>query len=83
MKISGFTIVRNGIKYFYPFTEAIKSVLPLCDEFIVNVGDSEDKTLEAVEAIDGDKIKILKSTWDMNLRAGKPAASTAEKEPLR
>ena len=70
MKISGFTIVRNGIKYFYPFTEAIKSVLPLCDEFIVNVGDSEDKTLEAIEAIDSDKIKILKSTWDMNLRAG-------------
>ena len=39
MKISGFTIVRNALKFNYPVVEAIKSILPICDEFIVNVGD--------------------------------------------
>ena len=45
MKISGFTIVRNAVKYNYPAVESILSILPLCDEFIVNVGDSDDETL--------------------------------------
>ena len=35
MKVSGFTIVRNGIKFDYPFIESIKSVLPLCAEMVV------------------------------------------------
>jgi hypothetical protein len=70
MKVSGFTIVRNGIKYFYPFVEAIQSIIPICDEVIINVGESEDKTLEAVKAIESDKIKIFTSQWDMSLREG-------------
>jgi len=68
MKVSGFTIIRNGIKYFYPFREAILSILPLCDELIVNIGDSEDKTYEAVKSIESDKIRIIRRTWDMTLR---------------
>jgi len=68
MRVSGFSIIRNGIKYFYPFIEAIKSILPLCDEFILNVGDSEDATLEAALALKNDKIKIFESKWDMSLR---------------
>jgi glycosyltransferase involved in cell wall biosynthesis len=68
MKVSGFTIVRNGLKYFYPFVEAINSILPLCDEFIVNVGDSDDNTFEAVQNINSDKIKIFRRQWDMSLR---------------
>jgi len=70
MKVSGFTIIRNGIKYFYPFREAILSILPLCDELIVNVGDSEDKTYEAVKSIESEKIRIIRRTWDMTLREG-------------
>jgi hypothetical protein len=70
MKVSGFTIVRNGIKYFYPFREAILSILPICDELIVNVGLSEDGTLDAVKSINSDKIKIIERTWDMSLREG-------------
>ena len=68
MKVSGFSLVRNGIKYFYPFVEAVKSILPLCDEFILNVGDSEDNTVAAVEAIGSNKIRVIRSTWDMSLR---------------
>jgi len=70
MKVSGFTIIRNGIKYFYSFREAILSILPVCDELIVNVGDSEDNTLEAIKSISSKKIKIINRNWDMSLREG-------------
>ena len=66
MKISGFTIARNAIKYNYPIIESIHSILPICDEFIVNVGNSEDKTLELVESIRSPKIRIIQNTWDMS-----------------
>lgn len=70
MKVSGFTIIRNGVLYAYPFREAILSVLPLCDEFIVNVGKSDDNTLEIVKSIGDKKIKIFESEWDMSIRDG-------------
>jgi len=44
MTISGFTYVRNGFDYSVPFLEAIHSILPVCDEFIVVIGDSSDGT---------------------------------------
>lgn len=73
MKVSGFTIVRNGVKYAYPFREAILSVLPLCDEMIVNIGKSADGTLEIVKLLSDQnkKIKIIESDWDMSLKGGK------------
>lgn len=66
MKVSGFTIVRNAIKFNYPVAESIKSILSICDEFIVNVGDSEDATLDLIESIDSPKIKIMHSNWDFS-----------------
>ncbi len=68
--ISGFLYVRNGIEYAYPFLEAIQSVLPICDEFIAVIGDSNDGTREAVESLNSPKIKIIDTVWDMNLRVG-------------
>jgi hypothetical protein len=38
MKISGFSICRNAVKFDYPIVEAIRSALPIVDEFVVNVG---------------------------------------------
>lgn len=67
MKVSGFTIVQNAIKYGYPVVESINSILPICDEFIVNVGDSEDGTLELIRSIDDKKIKIIENKWDLNI----------------
>lgn len=70
MKVTGFTIARNVVKYDYPIVEAITSVLPLCDEFVVAVGKSEDTTLEVIRAINPEKIRIIETTWDDSLRAG-------------
>jgi hypothetical protein len=70
MKVSGFTIAKNAVKFDYPVVEAITSVLPLCDEFIVNVGICDDGTLELIQAINSPKIKIIQSVWDDTLREG-------------
>jgi hypothetical protein len=68
MKISGFSYVRNGLNYNYPFIQAIKSILPVCDEFVIAVGDSTDGTREAIEAIGDNKIRIIDTIWDENNR---------------
>jgi glycosyltransferase involved in cell wall biosynthesis len=70
MKISGFTFIRNGNSLGYPFVPAIRSLLPLCDEIIVNVPRSTDDTLESVKAIGDPKIKIMETEWDDNARTG-------------
>ena len=70
MKVSGFTFVRNAIKYDYPIVEAIKSILPICDEVVVAVGNSEDETLELIQNIASPKIRIIETVWDDSLREG-------------
>ncbi len=65
MKISGFTIVRNAIKFNYPVKAAIESILPICDEFIVNVGNSDDDTLALIQSIKSSKLRIIQTTWNM------------------
>ena len=70
MKISGFTFIRNGVSLGYPFVPAIQSLLPLCDEIIVNVPRSTDDTLAAVKAIGDSRIKIIESDWDDSMRKG-------------
>lgn len=70
MKVSGFTIVRNAIKFDYPIVEAITSILPLCDEVVVAVGRSEDDTLGLIKSIQSDKIKIIETVWNDSLREG-------------
>jgi glycosyltransferase involved in cell wall biosynthesis len=66
VKISGFSFIRNGITLGYPFVPALRSLLPLCDEIIVNVPTSTDGTLGAVRAIGDPKIRIIESEWDEN-----------------
>jgi hypothetical protein len=70
MKVTGFTFIRNALKYDYPVVEAITSILPLCDNFVVAVGKSEDSTLELIADINSKKIKIIETEWDDSLREG-------------
>ena len=71
MRLSGFTYIRNGHQLDYPFIESIKSTLPICDEMIVVVGDSVDGSRESVEAIGSDKIRIIDTVWDDDLKGGR------------
>ncbi|MEO6404951.1 MAG: glycosyltransferase family 2 protein [Ferruginibacter sp.] len=69
MKVTGFSFIKNAVKMQYPIVEAIRSILPLCDEVIVAVGKSDDETRSLVAAIDK-KVKILDTIWDENLKEG-------------
>ena len=68
MKVTGFTFIRNAIKLDYPIVEAIKSILPICSDFVVAVGNSEDITLQLIKSIDPNKIRIIETIWDDTLR---------------
>lgn len=72
MKVSGFTFIRNAIKYDYPIIEAIQSILPLCDEVIVAVGESEDNTWTLLTQLSQQypTVKLIPTRWDDTLRAG-------------
>lgn len=70
MKVSGFTFVKNAVKYGYPVVESIISILPLVDEMIVCLGDSEDDTEGLIKSIGSDKLKYIHSVWDNSLREG-------------
>lgn len=68
MRVSCFTFLRNAEILGLPFIESIKSAIPLCDEFIINIGDSEDNTLEMVRAINDPKIRIILCKWNEEMK---------------
>ena len=64
MKVSAFTFIKNGQILGYPFIESIQSILQIVDEFVINVGESEDDTLLLIKSIPSQKIRIIKSKWN-------------------
>jgi hypothetical protein len=63
--ISGFTIVRNATRLDFPLEASLRSVLPVVSELVVNVGASEDDTIERVHAIGDPKLRVLQTTWEL------------------
>ena len=61
MKVSGFTFLRNAVINGYPFEESIRSILPIVDEFICVIGESQDETRARVAAIGCKKIRMVDS----------------------
>ncbi|MBW4888436.1 glycosyltransferase family 2 protein [Mucilaginibacter sp. HMF5004] len=70
MKVAGFTFIRNAVKNDYPVVEAITSVLPLCDEFVVALGKCDDGTEQLIATIGSPKIRIIHTVWDESKREG-------------
>ena len=68
MKVSAFTFIKNGQILGYPFLESIQSILPIVDEFVINVGESEDNTLELIHSIKDKKIRIIESRWNEEMQ---------------
>jgi len=68
MKVSAFTFIKNGQLLGYPFIQSIKSILPIVDEFIINVGLGEDSTLDEIKKIHDPKIRIIQSHWNDNMK---------------
>lgn len=70
MKISGFTFVRNGFKLGYPVLESLQSLLDICDEVVIAIGNSDDETEERIKNLGNPKITIISTIWDETLREG-------------
>jgi len=75
--ISGFTFIKNGIKLGYPVLESIKSIDPICDEVVINVGYDQadfsdgDGTYELLrDHLTGDRYKFIQSQWSPELKTG-------------
>ena len=68
MKVSAFTFIKNGEILGYPFLQSINSILPIVDEFIINVGQSEDNTLDLIKSIPSPKIRIIETIWNKKMQ---------------
>ncbi len=66
MMISAFTIIKNAIKFDYPIVESVDSLLPFVDEYIINIGKSDDRTRELLKKKFGQepKVKMFDSNWE-------------------
>ncbi|HEV2751095.1 MAG TPA: hypothetical protein VGV12_11290 [Gemmatimonadales bacterium] len=74
--ISGFTIVRNAVRLDYPIVPAIRSILDVCDEVVVNVGRSDDGTRDVVAGVGDTRVRILDTVWDFSRGSGVLAVET-------
>ncbi|MCU0618764.1 MAG: hypothetical protein MUF40_02505 [Gemmatimonadaceae bacterium] len=70
MRISGCTVVRNAVIMGYPVVEAIRSILPLVDEYVVAVGRSDPK------------LRIVDTIWDTTKTTGGLILSEKTNEAL-
>jgi hypothetical protein len=68
MKVSAFTFIKNGQILGYPFLQSIQSILPIVDEFVINVGQSEDDTLSMIKSLESPKIRIIESHWNDSMQ---------------
>ena len=68
MKVSAFTFIKNGEILGYPFLQSIQSVLPIVEEFVINIGESEDDTLALIKSISSPKIRIIYSKWNDSMQ---------------
>ena len=70
MKVCGFSIAYNALRFGYPIEASLRSMLPLVDELILNIGEGDDDTWNLVQSMREPKIRAFRSWWDPNLRVG-------------
>ncbi len=68
VSISGFTMVKNADKLYYPIKASIASILPIVDEYVVALGDcdADDRTEQEILSLNSDKIRIMRTKWDLS-----------------
>lgn len=69
MRLSGFTFLRDAERLGYPFEQSIRSILPICDEFVVALGQGGDATRERLVAMQEPKLRIIDTVWNESMRS--------------
>lgn len=77
MRVVGCSLVSNALKLDFPILEALGSILPLCDELIVNVGPSDDGTLDLVRGFGDPRLRVIEGRWDQSQGSAMLAVETA------
>lgn len=83
--ISCFMALKNGISSGYPFIEAIKAALPLCEEFVISEGYSSDNTYDVLLDFfsDDERVKIFRDRWDTKSLKGSALRNVLNKARFR
>ena len=71
--VSGVTVIRDGVRLGYPFLEAVRSALPICEEYVVVAGRGSDGTLDALHALAAEepKVRVVESEWSSRVTPAK------------
>lgn len=64
MRVTGFSLVANAERLEFPVREALRSVLPLVDELVVNVGPSADDTRGLLASLADPRVRVIGGAWD-------------------
>lgn len=76
MRVAGFTLIANAVRLDFPIREALHSILPLCDELVVNLGPSDDGTEALIRGMADPRIRVISGTWDRQLGGAMLAVET-------
>lgn len=76
MRVAGFTLVANAVRLDFPLREALHSILPLCDELVVNLGPSDDGTDALIRELADPRIRLISGSWDRGLGGAMLAVET-------
>ncbi len=68
VKLYGFGVLKNGVKYDFPFRESLYSMKPITEEIYFALGDSVDTTNAEFEKMN--VCKTINTTWDASLKDG-------------
>jgi hypothetical protein len=70
--LSGFAMMRNATKLYFPAVESVRSALPIVDEFVVALGrgDPDDDTGERLRTLGNPRLRIIERTWDKSFYEG-------------
>jgi len=68
MNIYGFAMLRNGVKYDFPFRESLLSMAPICKKMVLALGNNDDGTERHLDGIPN--LEVINTIWDDKRRDG-------------
>lgn len=70
MKISGYVCIRNNRILDYCVSEAVRSLIPVCDEVVISVAESDDDTRDTAESLarEDSRVRVIEYPWDNPVR---------------